>query len=130
MLSSTATGDLSEDEYLNNKDPELVDLYKTIRGMVQLQVPNLTTYTTASKAYIGMGSEDNKKKNFAEFSIRKGQLSLEIEKPDDAALLNLGEEIPYNGSHDHYFGIGVTAESDLDLVVAAIVASYEKLKQG
>lgn len=129
-VSSTVAGDLSEDEYLTNKAPELVDLYKTIRNMVQLQVPNLTTYTTASKAYIGMGSEDNKKKNFAEFSIRKGQLSLEIEKPDDAALLNLGEEIPYNGSHDHYFGIGVTAESDLDLVVAAIIASYKKLKQG
>lgn len=127
-VSSTAAGDLSEDEYLSNKTPELVDLYKTIRDMVRGQIPNLTTYTTASKAYIGMGSKDNKKKNFAEFSIKKGQLSLEIEKPDDAVLLNLGEEIPYNGSHDHYFGISVTAESNLDLVVAAIVASYEKLK--
>jgi hypothetical protein len=129
-VSATAAGDLSEDEYLVSKTPELVDLYKTIRDMVQLQVPNLTTYTTASKAYIGLSSADNKKKNFAEFAFKRDSLSLEIEKPSDAALQTLGEDIPYNGSHDHYFGISVTAESDLDMVVAAIVASYEKLKQG
>lgn len=107
----------------------MVELYRTIRDMVQLQIPDLTTYTTNSKAYIGMSSADNKK-NFAEFSIKRDSLSIEIEKPDDAALQVLGAEIPYNGSHDHYFGISVTAESNLDLIVAAIVTSYEKLKQG
>ena len=30
-VSSTAAGDLSEDEYLSNKTPELVDLYKSVR---------------------------------------------------------------------------------------------------
>ena len=127
-VSAATAGDLSEDEYLLNKNPEMVELYATIRDMVKSQISNLTTYTTNSKAYIGLSSVDNKKKNFAEFAIKRDSLSLEIEKPDDAVLQALGEDIPYNGSHDHYFGISVTAESDLDKVVAAIVASYEKLK--
>lgn len=62
--------------------------------------------------------------------IKKGYLSLEIEKPVDTDLYDLGEEIEYNGSHDHYFKIVVTKESNLDTVIAAIIDSYEQLKKG
>ncbi len=106
----------------------MVELYTTIRDMVKSQVSNLTTYTTNSKAYIGMGSVDNKKKSFAEFAFKREFISLEIEKPTDADLQMLGMEIEHNGSHDHYFKIIVNEESDLDKIVAAIVDSYEQLK--
>ncbi len=129
-VASTLTGSLSEDEHLKNKNPELVELYGTIREMVRQQVPNLYTYTPNSKAYIGLGSEDCKRKSFAEFVIKKGYLSLEIEKPTNADLHDLGEEIEYNGSHDHYFKIVVTKESNLDTVIAAIIDSYAQLKKG
>ena len=98
--------------------------------MVRQRVPNLHTYTPNSKAYIGLGSNDTKRKSFAEFTIKRDYLSLEIEKPTDRNLQGLGTEIPYNGSHDHYFGISVTKESNLDMIVAAIVDSYEQLKKG
>lgn len=129
-VASTLAGSLSEDEHLKNKNPELVELYGTIREMVSQRVPNLHTYTPNSKAYIGLGSENSKRKSFAEFVIKRGYLSLEIEKPTNADLQDLGEEIEYNGSHDHYFKIVVTKESDLDTVVAAIIDSYEQLKKG
>lgn len=129
-VASTLTGSLSEDEHLKNKNPELVELYGTIREMVRQQVPNLYSYTPNSKAYIGLGSENCKRKSFAEFVIKKGYLSLEIEKPTNADLHDLGEEIEYNGSHDHYFKIVVTKESNLDTVIAAIIDSYEQLKKG
>lgn len=126
--AASSDGSLSEDEYLQNKNPELVELYGTIRERLKEHITNLYTYTTNSKQYIGLGSEDNAKKSFAEFMIKKAYLALEIEKPTNESLRELGEEIEYNGSHDHYFRIIVTKESDLDLVVAAITDSYEQLK--
>ena len=129
-IDTSLSAGLSEDEYLQNKNPELVELYSTIREMVRDQVPNLYTYTTNSKQYIGLGSDENAKKSFAEFMIKRAYLALEIEKPTDENILDIGEEIEYNGSHDHYFRIVVTKESDLDVVVSAIIDSYEQLKQG
>ena len=108
----------------------MVELYRNIRDMVQLQIPNLNTYTTGSKQYIGLGSEDVKKKSFAEFALKRDSISLEIEKPTDVNLQTLGEAIEYNGSHDHYFKVVVTKDSNLDLIVAAIVDSYSQLKKG
>ena len=128
--AATMTGSLSEEEHLRNKNPELVELYATIRDMVGQRVPNLQTYTPNSKAYIGLGSEDCKRKSFAEFVIKREYLALEIEKPTDEGLQKLGMEIEYNGSHDHYFKIIVNEDSDLDQVVAAIIDSYEQLKKG
>ena len=128
--AATMTGSLSEEEHLRNKNPELVELYATIREMVRQRVPNLQTYTPNSKAYIGLGSEDSKRKSFAEFVVKREYLSLEIEKPTNEDLQKLGMEIEYNGSHDHYFKIIVNEESDLDQVVAAIIDSYEQLKKG
>lgn len=125
---TSLNGGLSEAEYLQNKKPELVELYGAIRDLVKQRVPNLYAYTTNSKQYIGLGSADNAKKSFAEVAIKREYLSLEIEKPTDVWLQDLGEEIEYNGSHDHYFRIVVTKDSDLDLIVAAIVDSYEQLK--
>ena len=130
VFSNTSSGDLSEDEYLANKNGDLVELYRTIRDMVQTQVPNLNTYTTGSKQYIGLGAEDTKKKSFAELALKRDSISIEIEKPTDAKLQSLGETIEYNNSHDHYFKLVVTKESDLALVVAAIVDSYQQLKKG
>ena len=130
VISNTSSGDLSEDEYLANKNGDLVKLYRTIRDMVQTQIPNLNTYTTGSKQYIGLGSEDTKKKSFAELALKRDSISIEIEKPTDAKLQSLGETIEYNNSHDHYFKLVVTKESDLALVVAAIVDSYQQLKKG
>ena len=127
-VASFSAGDLSEDEYLANKNQEMVTLYRNICDMVKLQIPGLVTYTTSSKAYIGMGCANGKKKNFAEFALKREYISLEIEKPTNADLQMLGTEIEYNGSHDHYFKIIVNEEIDLDQVVAAIVDSYEQLK--
>jgi hypothetical protein len=45
-------------------------------------------------------------------------------------LQDLGDAIERDGSHDHYFRIVVTKDSDLEQVVAAIVDSYEQLKKG
>ena len=128
--AATMTGSLSEEEHLRNKNPELVELYATIREMVRQRVPNLQTYTPNSKAYIGLGSEDCKRKSFAEFVIKREYISLEIEKPTNEDLQKLGMEIEYNGSHDHYFKIIVSEDSDLDQVVSAIIDSYEQLKKG
>ena len=61
--------------------------------------------------------------------MKSGYLSIEIEKPTIESLLELGDEIEYNGSHDHYFKLSVTKDSDLNLVVSAIVNSYEQLKK-
>lgn len=129
-VGANLSGNLSEDEYLKNKNTELVELYGTIREMVKEHIPDLYTYTTNSKQYIGLGSNDNAKKSFAEFMIKRSYLAIEIEKPTDESILDIGEEIEYNGSHDHYFKIVVTKESDLDVIVTAIVDSYKQLIKG
>ena len=120
---------LSEEEYLRNKKPELLNLYISLRDMLDKQIPEMFTYTTNSKQYIGIGAKGTTRKSFAEVVLKSGYLSVEIEKPAIDSLLELGEEIEYNGSHDHYFRLTVTQDSDLDLVLAAIVNSYEQLKK-
>jgi len=124
-----STEKVDEAEYLNNKNQVLVDLYMLIRGKVIEKVPNTYTYTTSSKQYIGMGSNDNpKNKSYAEIKFKTNSIVIEIEKPTNIELQNLGSEIPYNGHYDHYFKIEATVETDIDAVVSAIVDSYEQLK--
>lgn len=122
-------GGLHEDEYLTSKNPDMVALYKTICDKMRVQIPDLTTYTTPSKAYIGLCAGNSKKKNFAEFMIKKASIFLEIEKPTDVDLQDMGVELKYDGSHDHYFRIVVTQGSDLDMIVAAITESYTQLQR-
>ena len=129
-VSSAVAGELSENEYLDNKNPEMIELYRTIRDLVQQQVPDLRTYTTGSKQYIGMGAEDIKRKSFAEFSLKKDFITIELEKPTDASLQSVGEELQYTGNHDHYFRVIVTKESNAKLIAAAIFDSYKQLKKG
>ena len=126
-ISSVST--LGEEEYLQNKKPEQVSLYISLRDMIKEKIPDMYTYTTNSKQYIGIGSKDNTRKTFAEVVLKSGYIAVEIEKPTIESLLELGDEIDYNGSHDHYFKLTVTQESDLNLVVSAIVNSYEQLKK-
>ena len=129
-VSSAVAGELSENEYLDNKNSEMIELYRTIRDLVQQQVPDLRTYTTGSKQYIGMGAEDIKRKSFAEFSLKKDFITIELEKPTDASLQSVGEELQYTGNHDHYFRVIVTKESNAKLIAAAIFDSYKQLKKG
>ena len=129
-VSSAVAGELSENEYLDTKNPEMIELYKTIRDLVQQQVPDLRTYTTGSKQYIGIGAEDIKRKSFAEFSLKKDFITIELEKPTDASLQSVGEELQYTGNHDHYFRVIVTKESNAKLIAAAIFDSYKQLKKG
>ena len=126
-ISSVST--LGEEEYLQNKKPEQVSLYISLRDMIKEKIPDMYTYTTNSKQYIGIGSKDNTRKTFAEVVLKSGYIAVEIEKPTIESLLGLGDEIDYNGSHDHYFKLTVTKDSDLNLVVSAIVNSYEQLKK-
>lgn len=129
-LMNKADSNLSEEEYLNNKKEEQVNLYIAIRDKIKEKVPNLYSYTTKSKQYIGIGSDNCLKKSFAEAMFKSSNIiSFEIEKPFNEELLPLGTEIEYNGSHDHYFKIDVDIDSDLDDIVEAILNSYEQLKK-
>jgi len=120
---------VDEAEYLDNKNQVLVDLYMRLREKVFEKIPNTYTYTTSSKQYIGIGSNDNpKNKSYAEIKFKTNSIVIEIEKPTNIELQNLGSEIPYNGHYDHYFKIEATVETDIDSVVSAIVDSYEQLK--
>ena len=77
-----------------------------------------------------MGAEDIKRKSFAEFSLKKDFITIELEKPTDASLQSVGEELQYTGNHDHYFRVIVTKESNAKLIAAAIFDSYKQLKKG
>ncbi len=127
--SISSVNTLGEEEYLQNKKPEQVNLYISLKDMIKERIPDLFTYTTNSKQYIGIGAKNITRKSFAEVILKSGYLSIEIEKPTIESLLELGDEIEYNGSHDHYFKLSVTKDSDLNLVVSAIVNSYEQLKK-
>lgn len=120
---------VDEGEYLKNKSQVLVDFYMSLREKVIEKIPNAFTYTTPSKQYIGIGSDDNpKNKSFAEIKFKTNSIVIEIEKPLDEELQKLGSEIPNNGHHDHYFKIETSDGTSLEDIVSAIVDSYEQLK--
>lgn len=118
-----------QDVYLQGKNEKLVDIYKIIRDKVLEKVSNSYIYTVASEQYIVIGSDDNKKNSFADVKISKKYILFSIEKPQQQEYQSIGVEIKNDGHHNHYFEIKVTEESNIEVVVAAILDSYEQLKK-
>lgn len=125
-VSSSRKG---QDVYLQGKNEELVKLYASIRDEVLKKVSNSYIYTVSSEQYIVFGSDDNKKNSFADIKIYKNKILFSIEKPRKEEYQTVGSEIRKDGHHNHYFEIIVTGENDLETVIAAIVDSYEQLKE-
>lgn len=115
--------------YLQGKNEELVKLYESIRDEVLKKVSNSYIYTVSSEQYIVFGSDDNKKNSFADIKIYKNKILFSIEKPRKEEHQTVGSEIRKDGHHNHYFEIVVTGDNDLESVIAAIVDSYEQLKE-
>lgn len=118
-----------QDVYLQGKNEELVKLYESIRDEVLKKVSNSYIYTVSSEQYIVFGSDDNKKNSFADIKIYKNKILFSIEKPRKEECQTVGSEIRKDGHHNHYFEIIVTGDNDLEAVIAAIVDSYEQLKE-
>lgn len=118
-----------QDVYLQGKNEELVKLYESIRDEVLKNVSNSYIYTVSSEQYIVFGSDDNKKNSFADIKIYKNKILFSIEKPRKEEYQTVGSEIRKDGHHNHYFEIIVTGDNDLEAVIAAIVDSYEQLKE-
>lgn len=118
-----------QDVYLQGKNEELVKLYESIRDEVLKKVSNSYIYTVSSEQYIVFGSDDHKKNSFADIKIYKNKILFSIEKPRKEEYQTVGSEIRKDGHHNHYFEIIVNGDNDLEAVIAAIVDSYEQLKE-
>lgn len=121
--------EMEDEEYLTGKPEWHINIYNSIKQALDGQVEDMYTYTTGSKQYIGVGSNKNKKRSFADISFQREQVVVSIEKPTKEDLLAVGSEIPYDGHHNHYFKVIITSETALEDVISAILNSYEQLKK-
>ena len=113
-----------------NVKPELEALYQKLFAAVKVEIPSVTDYTTNGINYIGLKAPNIKTANFADFSFRKDCIVISMEKPTTAQYATFGEELPYDGHHNHYFTLRLTEEKEIKLAAALIVESYQQLKKG
>lgn len=128
VLVESAGRDSSIDSYLAGKKSHLVAYYNALRELVKEQVPDIRETSTPSLQYAAWRADNISKSSFADFQIQNERIVIFTEVPDAAAELTIGEEIPRDGHHNHYYKI-IYNENEVNEIVGIIVESYEQLKK-
>jgi len=118
----------SVEEYLEGKKEHLVAYYNALRNIVKEKVPNSREASTGSLQYAAWRSDDIKKSSFADLQIQSDRILIYTEEPKEQEYVNLGEVIPKDGHHNHYFKL-IYNDSIKNKIVDIIIESYEQLKE-
>ena len=129
IVAEGDAADQSADVYLAGKDSILVSLYQKLLTQVKVEIPDVRAYTTKGVNYIGFSATGIKKKNFADFTFKKGVIAISVEKPQSSQLIPFCQEIPYDGHHNHYNTLSLSKEQEIPLAVKIISESYKQLKE-
>lgn len=116
------------ENYLAGKSSHLLTYYNALRDLVKDRVPDARESSTKSLQYAAWRSDNISKSSFADIQIQNDRMLIFTEIPSNAETV-IGEEIPKDGHHNHYYKI-VYNENSVDDIVEIIVESYQQLKKG
>ena len=121
------TDNPTAERYLEGKNPELVASYRTLFEAVTERIPNAYDASVGSLGYVSWKANDIKKASFADIYIRRNGITIMCEVPTSETARVVGNQIPVNNHHNHYFKIIFDADQT-EQIVNAIVESYNQLK--
>lgn len=115
------------EQYLEGKNPEFVATYHTLFDAIVARIPNAYDSSVGSLTYAAWKANDIRKASFADIIIQRNKIVISCEIPTSEELRVVGEQIPVDNHHNHYFKIVFDAEQ-AEQIVDAIVDSYNQLK--
>lgn len=115
------------ENYLAGKKSHLIAYYNALRDLVKNRVPDVRESSTNSLQYAAWRSDNISKSSFADFQIQNDKIVIFTEIPNGTHS-TIGEEIPKDGHHNHYFKM-IYDESKVPDIVEIIVESYEQLRK-
>lgn len=121
------TDNPTAEQYLEGKNPELVAAYRTLFEAVTARIPNAYDSSVGSLTYAAWKANDIRKASFADIVIQRNRIVISCEIPANEAARAVGEQIPVDNHHNHYFRIIFDA-AQTEQIVEAIVDSYNQLK--
>lgn len=121
------TDNPTAEQYLEGKNPELVAAYRTLFEAVTARIPNAYDASVGSLTYAAWKANDIRKASFADIVIQRNRIVISCEVPANEATRAVGEQIPVDYHHNHYFRIIFDA-AQTEQIVEAIVDSYNQLK--
>ncbi len=127
--SNSVVKDIEVEKYLEGKKDHLVAYYNHLRKLVKEKVPNSHESSTGSLQYAAWRADDIKKSSFADLQIQSDRMLIFTEIPQKQDYVELGEIIPKDGHHNHYFKI-IYSDEKANEIVDIIIESYEQLKEG
>jgi len=127
--SSMAVKEIGVEKYLEGKKEYLVAYYNSLRNLVKEKVPNSREASTGSLQYAAWRTDDIKKSSFADLQIQSDRMIIYTETPKKQEHIDLGEIIPKDGHHNHYFKL-IYSDEVANEIVDIIIESYEQLKEG
>ena len=120
---------VSIETYLDGKKDYLLKYYGAIRDYVKERIPDIREESTPSLQYAAWRSDSISKSSFADLTFRNDKLIISTEIPRKEELKGIGEIIPKDNHHNHYYRI-IYDDTKLSEIVEIIVDSYEQLKSG
>ena len=121
------TDNPTAEQYLEGKNPELVAAYRTLFEAVTARIPNAYDASVGSLTYAAWKANDIRKASFADIVIQRNRIVISCEVPASEVTRAVGEQIPVDNHHNHYFRIIFDAVQT-EQIVEAIVDSYNQLK--
>lgn len=121
------TDNPTAEQYLEGKNPELVAAYRTLFEAVTARIPNVYDASVGSLTYAAWKANDIRKASFADIVIQRNRIVISCEVPAREDARAVGEQIPVDNHHNHYFRIIFDA-AQTEQIVEEIVDSYNQLK--
>lgn len=115
------------EQYLEGKNPELSEVYHTLFEAVSDRISNAYESSVGSLTYVAWKANDIRKASFADVMIKRNSIVISCEIPTNEELRAVGEQIPVDNHHNHYFKI-IFDPNQTNQIVEAIVDSYNQLK--
>ena len=129
-LVGTDLQDVTVDEYLSDKEENMISLYEELMKLVKDKINNVTAYSIPSKAYIGLSVPNMKRSNFVDLDLKKDKIVVSCEKPNDPSLEALVDSKSDKGAYNHNYRYYLSDEKQLSEAVQIIIESYDILKLG
>lgn len=117
----------TSEQYLEGKNPELVKMYHLLFKEVSVRIPSAFESSVGSLTYAAWKSNEIKKASFADVIIQQKKMLIYTEVPSENASLDVGEQLPIDNHHNHYYRITFDIDK-LPQIVDIIEEAYKHLK--
>ena len=114
-------------QYLEGKNPQLVKNYQALLTAIRAKIPNAYDTSVGSLTYAAWKTNDIRKTSFADVMIQRNRIVIWTEAPSGDNARTVGEQIPVDNHHNHYYKI-IFDEAQMEQIVSVIEESYNQLK--